>query len=204
MARIAPNGSAGTVWRRHSPCDTPEREPCVGCRGGPRQTAFPEALLCTPSRWKASRGHDASNQTRRPPMADSCNGAHRGFVAAELLGADRQGLRGRRFGRMGQSRIGRQRAGCVGPLELGAAESSPAWAAEEDMSGPVDCGPPPAAKPQHQTGGELFAPLPLPVTPLRRSEKKRPPTPPALIGKMAMVRPAGSPTTASAPNSATG
>jgi len=59
-----------------------------------------------------------------------------------------------------------------------------AWA--QDNSGPIDCGPPPKAKPQHQTGGEAFAPLPLPVTPLRRSEKKRPPSPPALIGKMAM------------------
>ena len=28
-------------------------------------------------------------------------------------------------------------------------------------SGPVDCGPPPPAKPQHQTGGESFPPLPL-------------------------------------------
>ena len=36
------------------------------------------------------------------------------------------------------------------------------------------------------TGGESFPPLPLPATPLRRSEKKRPPTPPALVGKMAM------------------
>ena len=35
-----------------------------------------------------------------------------------------------------------------------------AWAAEggED-SGPIDCGPPPQAKPQHQTGGEGMAPL---------------------------------------------
>ena len=31
-----------------------------------------------------------------------------------------------------------------------------------------------------------MAPLPLPATPLRRSEKKRPPSPPGLIGKMAM------------------
>jgi len=61
-----------------------------------------------------------------------------------------------------------------------------AWGAEEQNSGPIDCGPPPKAKPQHRTGGESLAPLPLPVTPLRRSEKKRPPTPPALIGKMAM------------------
>ncbi len=53
-------------------------------------------------------------------------------------------------------------------------------------SGPIDCGPPPKAKPQSRTGGESFPPLPLPVTPLRRTEKKRPPAPPALIGKMAM------------------
>jgi hypothetical protein len=58
-----------------------------------------------------------------------------------------------------------------------------AWA--ED-SGPVDCGPPPKASKQHRTGGESFAPLPLPATPLRRSEKKKPPSPPALVGKMAM------------------
>jgi hypothetical protein len=56
----------------------------------------------------------------------------------------------------------------------------------QEASGPIDCGPPPKAKPQHRTGGESFAPLPLPVTPLRRSEKKRPPSPPALIGKMGM------------------
>ncbi len=58
--------------------------------------------------------------------------------------------------------------------------------ADEGDSGPVDCGPPPPAKPHHQTGGEGFPPLPLPVTPLRRSEKKRPPSPPALIGKVAL------------------
>ena len=58
------------------------------------------------------------------------------------------------------------------------------WA--EEHSGPVNCGPPPKAAPQHRTGGESFPPLPLPATPLRRSEKKRPPSPPALIGKMAM------------------
>lgn len=57
---------------------------------------------------------------------------------------------------------------------------------QEDNSGPVDCGPPPPAKAQGRTGGESFPPLPLPATPLRRTEKKRPPAPPALIGKMAM------------------
>jgi len=46
------------------------------------------------------------------------------------------------------------------------------------------CGPPPKAKPHRWTGGESFPPLPLPVTPLRRSEKKRPPAPPALMGKV--------------------
>ena len=41
---------------------------------------------------------------------------------------------------------------------------------------------PPRAKPQRQSGAEGFAPLPLPATPLRRSEKKRQPAPPALVG----------------------
>jgi hypothetical protein len=58
--------------------------------------------------------------------------------------------------------------------------------AQAQHSGPIDCGPPPHAKPQSRTGGESFPPLPLPATPLRRTEKKRPPTPPLLIGKMAL------------------
>jgi hypothetical protein len=41
---------------------------------------------------------------------------------------------------------------------------------------------PPVAKPQRRSGAEGFAPLPLPVTPLRRSELKRQPAPPALVG----------------------
>jgi hypothetical protein len=48
----------------------------------------------------------------------------------------------------------------------------------------VSCGPAPKASPHRWTGGESFPPLPLPATPLRRSEKKRPPAPPALIGKV--------------------
>lgn len=43
---------------------------------------------------------------------------------------------------------------------------------------------PPQAKPQRRNAGEGFAPLPLPVTPLRRSEKKREPSPPALVGSV--------------------
>jgi len=46
------------------------------------------------------------------------------------------------------------------------------------------CGPPPPATPQRRKGGESFPPLPLPATPLRRTEKKRPPAPPALVGKI--------------------
>ncbi len=57
---------------------------------------------------------------------------------------------------------------------------------QEESSEPIDCSPPPPPKRQSRTGGESFAPLPLPVTPLRRTEKKRPPAPPALVGKMAM------------------
>ncbi|MFA6998310.1 MAG: DUF4159 domain-containing protein [Victivallaceae bacterium] len=45
-------------------------------------------------------------------------------------------------------------------------------------------GRPPEAKIQRRQGGESFPPLPLPATPLRRSEKKRPPSPSALIGKV--------------------
>ena len=70
-------------------------------------------------------------------------------------------------------------AGAAGGLGV----PSLVWGAD---SGIVDCGPPPKAKKHHRTAGEAFAPLPLPVTPLRRTEKKRPPSPPALIGKMSM------------------
>jgi len=41
---------------------------------------------------------------------------------------------------------------------------------------------PPAAKPTRRTAAEGVPPLPLPATPLRRSELKRSPAPPALVG----------------------
>jgi len=41
---------------------------------------------------------------------------------------------------------------------------------------------PPRAKPSRVTAAESIPPLPLPATPLRRSEKKRQPAPPALVG----------------------
>ncbi len=56
------------------------------------------------------------------------------------------------------------------------------FAGEDDFLRPV--GRPPKAKAQRRQGGESFPPLPLPVTPLRRSEKKRPPSPGVLIGKV--------------------
>lgn len=43
---------------------------------------------------------------------------------------------------------------------------------------------PPKAAPHHRNAGEGFPPLPLPATPLRRSEKKREPAPPALVGNL--------------------
>ena len=51
------------------------------------------------------------------------------------------------------------------------------------------CGPPPPAKPRTRSGGESMAPLPLPVTPLRRTEQKRMPSPPALVGKVVYGKP---------------
>lgn len=69
---------------------------------------------------------------------------------------------------------------------VGGSLALPNWVWGQEDSGPIDCGPPPRAKPQSRTGGEAFPPLPLPVTPLRRTEKKRPPAPPPLVGKMAM------------------
>jgi hypothetical protein len=59
---------------------------------------------------------------------------------------------------------------------------SECFGGEDDFLRPV--GKPPKAKAQRRQGGEAFPPLPLPVTPLRRSEKKRPPSPGVLIGKV--------------------
>ena len=56
--------------------------------------------------------------------------------------------------------------------------------AMEAAAQPRTCGPPPQAAPQRRTAAESFPPLPLPATPLRRSEKKREPSPPALVGKV--------------------
>ena len=62
---------------------------------------------------------------------------------------------------------------CAAPL---AAESENDWF--------VPLGPPPKASPERISGGEGVPPLPLPATPLRRSERKRQPSAPPLIGKL--------------------
>jgi len=54
-----------------------------------------------------------------------------------------------------------------------------AWAA--DWKNPK-AQPHPKAKPQRRTAAESLPPLPLPATPLRRSERKRQPSPPNLVG----------------------
>jgi len=43
---------------------------------------------------------------------------------------------------------------------------------------------PPPARPHRRAGGESFPPLPLPATPVRRSERKREPSPPVLVAKI--------------------
>ncbi len=57
-----------------------------------------------------------------------------------------------------------------------------AAADEDDFLKPV--GKPPHAKADRQQAGEALPPLPLPATPLRRSEKKSQPSPATLIGKV--------------------
>ena len=57
-----------------------------------------------------------------------------------------------------------------------------ALAGEDEWLRPL--GPPPQAAPRRISGGEGVPPLPLPATPLRRSERKRDPKPPTLINKV--------------------
>jgi hypothetical protein len=52
-----------------------------------------------------------------------------------------------------------------------------------------DWEPPPPPKPSRVSASEGVPPLPLPATPLRRTEKKRPPAPPALMAKIRYGKP---------------
>ncbi len=64
--------------------------------------------------------------------------------------------------------------GCVAP-GLGRADENE-WL--------VPLGQPPRAAPKRISGGEGVPPLPLPATPIRRTERKREPRPPQLVGKV--------------------
>src|SRR4051812_15704867 len=60
--------------------------------------------------------------------------------------------------------------------------AAPALRADEFVNPKANI--PPKAKPDRRNAGEGVPPLPLPATPLRRSEKKREPSPPALVGSV--------------------
>src|SRR3954451_14318147 len=60
--------------------------------------------------------------------------------------------------------------------------AAPALRADEFVNPKANI--PPKAKPDRRNAGEGVPPLPMPATPLRRSEKKREPSPPALIGSI--------------------
>lgn len=74
--------------------------------------------------------------------------------------------------------------GLIGLLALGLLAP---LASGEDFKNPK-ANIPQQAKPQRRNAGEGFPPLPLPATPLRRSEKKREPSPPALVGTVTFAR----------------
>jgi hypothetical protein len=65
----------------------------------------------------------------------------------------------------------------------------PLAAPGEEFKNPK-AGKPPQAKPTRINAAEGVPPLPLPATPLRRSERKREPSPPALVGMINFSAPA--------------
>jgi hypothetical protein len=71
----------------------------------------------------------------------------------------------------------------AGAAALFAAIVLPAALHAEDFKNPK-AEIPPIAKQNRISGGESFPPLPLPATPLRRTERKKEPAPPALVGKI--------------------
>jgi hypothetical protein len=76
--------------------------------------------------------------------------------------------------------VRRRRAASFLAFLLGGALFS--QAGENDWFVPL--GPPPEAAKRRISGGEAFPPLPLPATPLRRTERKREPSPPKLAAKI--------------------
>jgi hypothetical protein len=82
----------------------------------------------------------------------------------------------------------RRRTGLVfrslAPLLALALGALAARAQDKPAADDAPCGLPPEAKPQRIKGGEGTAPLPLPGTPIRRTERKREPAAPVLVGKL--------------------
>src|SRR5579885_1511613 len=72
-------------------------------------------------------------------------------------------------------------AAALTAAELTALNLPAAQAAERQLG---TCGPPPRKNPQRQTSAEGNPPLPLPATPLRRSEPKAEPAPPLMVAKL--------------------
>ena len=70
----------------------------------------------------------------------------------------------------------------IAALAMGVAGNGSRALAEEFQNPKANI--PPKATPQRRNAGEGAPPLPLPATPLRRSEKKREPSPPALVGNI--------------------
>ncbi len=82
---------------------------------------------------------------------------------------------------LGRRSLHAVRTGLLCLLFMGVAAGA-ARGGENDWFVPL--GAPPKAAPRRISGGEAFPPLPLPATPLRRTERKRDPKPATLIGKV--------------------
>jgi len=80
------------------------------------------------------------------------------------------------------SSAGLRKAAVAGLLVVSAVFSPPAVGEQLRLPGHNLA---PEARPHRRAGGESFPPLPLPATPLRRTERKRQPAPPALVAKLA-------------------
>lgn len=78
----------------------------------------------------------------------------------------------------------REPARAVGIVLIGIALLTWGWVDAAAVRDGGVCGPPPPPKPAHRGSAEGFPPLPLPVVPQRRTEKKKPPTPPAICIKI--------------------
>lgn len=71
----------------------------------------------------------------------------------------------------------------LGAASLVSVADSSLWGAEPARQLGT-CGPPPRKNPQRQSNAEGMPPLPLPATPLRRSEPKAEPTAPLMVAKL--------------------